>query len=168
MIEVEQFEQHFGAKNEWGSSMPSRRKTIKTLAGAGAVVGLLPTRWTKPALESIVLPAHAQTSDAVNLPPVGESFTVDAFADSAIIVDVGPRVSDPEGDPITLTIVDSGVLGGGLSIDSVSLSSAFEIQVSVNNGSGEIFVDYQLNDGMSDSPVYRITITNLDGPFAKK
>ena len=145
--------------------MPSRRKTIKTLAGAGVAVSLLPTRWRKPAVDAIVLPAHAQTSDTVNLPPIGESFTVDAFGDGAVIIDLAPRISDPEGDPITLTIVDRGVLGGGLSIDNVTLTSPFEILVSVVNGSGEVFVDYQLSDGFSDSPIYRITVTNLDGPF---
>jgi len=42
------------------SSDNSRRRALKTLAlGTGAVVA---SKWNKPVVESVILPAHAQTS----------------------------------------------------------------------------------------------------------
>jgi hypothetical protein len=43
----------------------SRRRLIKTFFGAAAVTGtaaMLPQRWTRPLVEAVVLPAHAQAS----------------------------------------------------------------------------------------------------------
>ncbi len=47
----------------------SRRKALKTMAGAGAVAGLLAVsdKWSKPVVDSIILPAHAQATN-VNVP----------------------------------------------------------------------------------------------------
>lgn len=48
-----------------GSSNNSRRKLLKSIAaGSGAVVAgrTLPDSWSRPVVDSIVLPAHAQTS----------------------------------------------------------------------------------------------------------
>ena len=42
-----------------------RRKTLKKLlvgGGVAAVGSTLPTKWTKPVVDSIILPAHAQTT----------------------------------------------------------------------------------------------------------
>lgn len=50
----------------------ARRKTMKKLAiGAGALAGysMLPEKWTRPVIEGIVLPAHAQTSANLVLCP---------------------------------------------------------------------------------------------------
>ena len=44
---------------------PSRRKLLKQLAVTGGVAYIasdLPTKWTRPVVEAVVLPAHAQTS----------------------------------------------------------------------------------------------------------
>ncbi|MCI5210116.1 MAG: twin-arginine translocation signal domain-containing protein [Candidatus Electrothrix sp. ATG2] len=48
----------------------NRRKALKTLAiGAGALAGstVLPERWVSPVIESIALPAHAQTSASTSV-----------------------------------------------------------------------------------------------------
>ena len=44
----------------------SRRKVLKTMAGAGAFAGLLAVsgKWSKPVVDSIILPAHAQATNA--------------------------------------------------------------------------------------------------------
>ena len=47
-------------------TMNQKRNTLKKVVGASAVVALTPTSWTKPLVNGIVLPAHAQTS--VNQP----------------------------------------------------------------------------------------------------
>ena len=52
-------------KNKNHSEAPSRRRILKTIAaGGGAVVAgkTLPQSWYKPVVETVVLPAHAQTS----------------------------------------------------------------------------------------------------------
>lgn len=44
---------------------PSRRKLLKSIiAGGGAAMtaGFVPETWTRPVVESVLLPAHAQTS----------------------------------------------------------------------------------------------------------
>jgi hypothetical protein len=51
----------------------SRRKLLKSIAaGSGAIVAgkSLPESWTKPVVDSVILPVHAETS-----PPVGEATT---------------------------------------------------------------------------------------------
>jgi hypothetical protein len=47
------------------SGSGARRKVLKNMMAAGGVVTAgkaLPERWTKPVLDSVMLPAHAQTS----------------------------------------------------------------------------------------------------------
>jgi|GEM_PF-5398495 len=47
---------------------PGRRRLLKALAGAGGVFAtgaLLPERWTRPMVESIIVPAHAQATVAL-------------------------------------------------------------------------------------------------------
>lgn len=47
----------------------SRRKLLKSItAGAGAVVAgkAMPESWTKPAIDSVILPVHAQTTEDVD------------------------------------------------------------------------------------------------------
>ena len=41
-----------------------RRKVLKSTLAGGAVIttSILPKKWTKPALDSVVLPAHAATT----------------------------------------------------------------------------------------------------------
>lgn len=152
------------------NTMNSKRKSLKALATLGVGVAATPSAWKQPIVNSIILPAHAQTSDtdvpaATNGPPVGESFTVDALADTSVVIDLAPRISDPDGDPITITIISSGVILGSPVIDSVTLTSPTQISASISSGDGAIFVDYQLNDGTDNSPVYRITIENMGTPL---
>jgi hypothetical protein len=49
-----------------GASSTSRRRLLKALglggASAAAAAGLLPARWTRPVIDSVLLPAHAQAT----------------------------------------------------------------------------------------------------------
>jgi len=50
-------------------SRHSRRRLIKILMGSGAAVALArvaPERWTRPVVQAVVLPAHAQMSHVLN------------------------------------------------------------------------------------------------------
>lgn len=40
----------------------SRRAVLKSVALSGAALSVLPSTWTKPVVNSVLLPAHAQTS----------------------------------------------------------------------------------------------------------
>ena len=58
--------------NQSSKQGEGRRGALKKLlAGGGVVVGssALPSEWTKPVIESIVLPAHAGMSGLPTLPP---------------------------------------------------------------------------------------------------
>ena len=42
----------------------SRRSLLKKLAVGGIAGAALPTQWSRPVVDSVMLPAHAQTSDS--------------------------------------------------------------------------------------------------------
>ena len=48
--------------------MSNKRKSLKKLAGISAAVTILPNAWVKPAINSVVLPAHAQTTQTTVAP----------------------------------------------------------------------------------------------------
>jgi hypothetical protein len=49
----------------------SRRKALKKIAAGGAVAGVLALsgKWSKPVVDSIILPAHAQATNGAAPPP---------------------------------------------------------------------------------------------------
>ncbi|MFH1152184.1 MAG: hypothetical protein V1793_00055 [Pseudomonadota bacterium] len=53
------------------NQLESRRKVLRKLLIGGGVVagaGLLPDKWTKPVVDFVVVPAHAQTSGHIPTP----------------------------------------------------------------------------------------------------
>lgn len=46
---------------------PGRRRLLKTLILGGAVTAVLPEKWIKPVVDTVIVPAHAQGS--TSLPP---------------------------------------------------------------------------------------------------
>jgi len=52
-----------------------RRRLLTTLAWSGSAMIALPERWTKPVIQSVMLPAHAQTS-ATEEEPQSEPQTI--------------------------------------------------------------------------------------------
>jgi len=61
-------------KNE-NKTLENRRKLLKTVAaGGGAIIAgkTLPEKWGRPVVDSVLLPAHAQTSTA---PPAATTFS---------------------------------------------------------------------------------------------
>ena len=51
------------------ASDESRRKTLTRLVLGGGVLASLPKRWTRPMVERVLLPAHAQASPVQPPPP---------------------------------------------------------------------------------------------------
>ena len=55
----------------------ARRSVLKRLlvgGGVAATAKMLPDQWHKPVVESVILPAHAGTSDEPNVKPCEEIF----------------------------------------------------------------------------------------------
>lgn len=48
--------------SDQGKKSDPRRSLLKTLAVGGVAGAALPTQWSKPMIDSVVLPAHAQTT----------------------------------------------------------------------------------------------------------
>ena len=49
-----------------------RRRVLQAVLGAGAPGALaLPERWTRPVVDTIVVPAHAQSSPIATVEPTG-------------------------------------------------------------------------------------------------
>jgi hypothetical protein len=60
-------------------SSESRRKLLKSIAaGSGAIVAgkSLPESWSKPVVDSVMLPAHAQTTQDQRASALTVTFTV--------------------------------------------------------------------------------------------
>ncbi len=49
---------------------PGRRLALKTAVLGGAAVAVTPEKWTRPIVDSVMLPAHATTTDQVASDPV--------------------------------------------------------------------------------------------------
>ncbi|MCI5140058.1 MAG: hypothetical protein D3922_16995, partial [Candidatus Electrothrix sp. AR1] len=92
----------------------ARRKTIKKLViGAGALAGysLLPEKWTKPVVEQIILPAHAQTSGITLINPLTLTLLSGTQGSTIVFVRVSGAVVPPTPNlAILLQVV--GALGG--------------------------------------------------------
>jgi hypothetical protein len=103
----------------------SRRRLLMALAagGAGATVTakLLPARWTRPAIDSVLLPAHAQAT----------GFSSSFLTMNVVLADAGGGVMD--------LIVPRAHAGG-------TMTSTVDICVNITNNVAEIFV---LVDGVN-------------------
>ncbi len=60
--------------------MNNKRETLKKVASVSAVLALAPSSWTKPVINSIVLPSHAQTSTMLSLDAVEDILIVDKLS----------------------------------------------------------------------------------------
>ena len=86
-------------------SSESRRKLLKSIAaGSGAVVAgkSLPESWTTPVVDSVMLPAHAQTSPA-ETPPADDTPTVSGGSSG----DVGVAQLDNNPESMLAKFVDA-------------------------------------------------------------
>lgn len=68
------------SKQKNGNEESQRRKVIKTALAGGTVIStsILPTKWEKPLLDKVVLPAHAQMSTGGGSNPGGGMTNVTA------------------------------------------------------------------------------------------
>ena len=131
------------------SKAHGRRRLLKTLAAAGgayAGASVLPSRWTKPAIDSLVIPVHAQASE---LPLVQGVFTTGqavAFAPVQGIVPTGLIVGNGVFN-ITWDLTPSGYEICGEGNIQTGNGNAF-VQLSGSGGrSGNMLNDYSESTG---------------------
>ena len=92
----------------------NRRKLLKSIAaGSGAVIAgkSLPESWSKPVVDSVMLPAHAQTSPSPCTPCLvaatycegsgtGTGITVDVAIDGTVTVTHPSMTNSPQTDTV--------------------------------------------------------------------
>jgi hypothetical protein len=91
-------------------SIESRRKLLKSIAaGSGAIVAgkSLPDSWSRPVVDSVLLPAHAMTSLTESSGPAGDIQNAKLETDSLFAKAIDSLV--PEAQAIGATILDSQV-----------------------------------------------------------
>jgi len=129
----------------------NKRRNIINL-GVTAAVGMT---WGKPILDSIVLPAHAQTS---SFGPFARDFTVNVGGGSSY------SFLFPSEDNASISIIGQGILRGDL-VFEYSLRPAvgqgdFQDFVATS-GSGDGYIDYLfVQNGVSSGP-FRLTLINF-------
>ena len=64
----------------------TRRRILKGTGIAGAIAIFLPTSWTKPVLQAVVVPAHAQTTPGVTTTTATTATTATATTATATTV----------------------------------------------------------------------------------
>ena len=121
------------------SSEANRRKLLKALTlGSGAVtLSQVPNKWRKPVVESVVLPAHAQTTgEEVQTPgrtPVQQDFS--------LVFESGPDISDPS-CPSSATVCTEGTpqqqVNGTFNYNVPAGAVSFTFLISSNDGSASI------------------------------
>jgi hypothetical protein len=131
------------------TASPPRRRLLKTLVGgAAAAAGALPERWTRPVVDAVLLPAHAQATGAVT---------------GAFSATTTTAVAARDGSPLDLLIpramADSGI---GISVCINVTNGVADIVVSVNgilySGSAALPFDVTLSaDGVPGVFTPRIT-----------
>lgn len=117
----------------------SRRKAVKTLVGgvsALAAYHVLPTRWSKPFVEQIMLPAHAGTSGCSLSDPCSVSVTSGTTLDNEIDILVTGFVT-PATSGLPTTIAVTAVGGNNQTANTTtSATGTFSAAMTITGGPG--------------------------------
>ena len=137
-------------------SSESRRKLLKSIAaGRGAIVAgkSLPENWTKPVVDSVLLPAHAQTS--------GCTITMVVLDAAGALVPSGSLIDDGNLYTFTGTVTPAEVGAGG----QVNLSwsapdgSSGQATTTINNDGTWSFAPMPLDYGAPDTDTTYVATT---------
>ncbi len=142
----------------------SKRNLLKLLGMAGVTGPSIPEKWSRPIVESVILPVHAQTSsddDPVgNTPPIGADVTLDAGLTSGVSHDLDANISDNESPNSLLSIVNVSTPSEGSVV--FTSSTAFTYTSLGNAIGGTASFTYQVQDPQGAmSAVYTVTIIDL-------
>lgn len=87
---------------------PSRRKAVKTIVGSTAALAaynMLPAKWDTPIIESIFLPAHAQTSGSGIIENLAVQYIDGDETTGTVVINISGQVTPPvAGQSVVLTI----------------------------------------------------------------
>jgi len=152
----------------------SRRKLLKSIAaGSGAIVAgkSLPESWSRPVVDSVMLPAHAQTSEVVTYilscesasAPIGSHTSpgpdVDVTAGSqGLIVDVAvtPAPTAPDNVVQIQRFLNGGLLGGG----PLTLAADGTVQPGINSGTAPGILEARFTWGSQQCSLFWNIIFN--------
>jgi hypothetical protein len=145
---------------------PGRRRLLKALAGAGGVLAtgaLLPERWTRPVVESIIVPAHAQATVAL-----ARSYASKDFGSGPSGPPPGPT-SRGLGERFLNTIIPAASAGedpGDVNVFSVCLQpAAGTVEIQVNDCFGTVKGNAPLKaDGSFSGSVNGWSVSGQLGP----
>jgi len=134
-------------------SSESRRKLLKSIAaGSGAIVAgkSLPENWSKPVVESLILPAHAQTSPAE--PPTCTTRNITGMRTSLDLRSAGVAtfsVNNYLGDDQQFAGTWSGTPDATVTINDTRTISGCTVTVVVNATVEDLFEDAATITAMS-------------------
>jgi len=147
----------------------SRRSALKKLAiGAGVLTGyqVLPIQWTKPLIEQVVLPVHAQTSGFSLTDPCESVTLVSGNQDSTtVIINVQGSVSPPTAN-VAIFIVATVTGGTGESTTANTVTNTngqYTLNgIVVNGGPGIISVNVEITAaGATGSANCSVTVPDI-------
>ncbi len=122
----------------------TKRTTLKKIIGFSAIATALPKSWVKPTINSVLLPAHAQTS---TLPPTGTSLLhISSVLSNPVGGDCGASARE------LVSITNSGTAMAnlsGLSIQRVLLSGPETLVSLMGTIAAGQTIDYDVCQGTS-------------------
>jgi hypothetical protein len=149
-----------GKKKESKANNEARRKILKAISGAGGVMaagGILPHKWSRPLVDAVLLPAHAQTSACTE--PCQLSVQVEWYTGDdcdLMLVTPGGTEIHPKATPQSACLQHDGDHGDTL--DNTQIETVSTIGCCVNPGTYRLYFD---ND-LATSVDWTITGCNLD------
>jgi hypothetical protein len=125
----------------------SKRKSLQLILTIGGVAAALPSGWRKPIVDSIVLPAHAQTSFAadcsgIDTEPVDEPISLTVTATEIRGPIVGPR------NGATFAITENNVIGS--CNNSSDRTEIIELSGTIDSAQNSISGDFIVREFCGD------------------
>lgn len=111
----------------------------KLLVGVGALTAyqVLPTKWTKPIIDQIVLPAHAGTSGVSLNDPCSVSLTKGTRSSSSVTVRVDGFVTPPTANLATAIVATPAGAGSQVTVNTTTAADGtFGATITVPGGPG--------------------------------
>ncbi len=143
---TEQKKQHPSPKSHATKTVPDpqnqgRRTALrKLLVGAGALTAyqMLPTKWTRPVIDQIVLPAHAGTSGISLNDPCDLAVTKGTTGSSSVTVRVDGLVTPPTANlPVAIVADPVGGNGPPVTVNTTTAADGtYGATITVNGGPG--------------------------------
>lgn len=119
----------------------SRRTALRDLlVGAGVLTAYhaMPSKWSQPIIDQIILPAHAATSGSTLKDPCEVSVTKGTTGSSSVTVRVDGFVTPPTGNlPTAIVATPTGGSGGPVTVNTITAADGtFGALMTIPGGPG--------------------------------